>query len=364
MSEQRTYLITGAAGFAAAHLIEHILKTTNDRVIGIDALTYSGTWDRLRDITFRYGPHTDTDGEYMCNGYDHPRFRPLVYDFRGEAEPNLVKELKEVTHVIHMGAESHVDNSIEDPLKFTVSNVVGTVNMLNLARKLPNLELFVYFSTDEVFGPAPMGSFKGFKESDLHSPKNPYAATKSAAEQMVSSFANTYGLPCIITRTMNLYAERQHKEKFIPICISKAIHGGIVQVHATADKKQAGLRTYIHARNMSHGLLHILKEKQYLKVSPQEVESYHLVGEKEVDNLTLALKINELTGHLGELKGIHCKGLTAELVDFHSSRPGHDLRYMLDGSKMAVLGWKPPKTFEDSLRKTIDWTLENQQWLS
>ncbi len=361
----KTILITGAAGFAASHLIESILKETDYKIIGIDSLTYSGTWDRLRDIRIPFNCVTDLEGDLRCSAYDHPRFRPLMYDFRLEAEPNLVKELEDVTHVIHMGAESHVDNSIKDPLKFTMSNVVGTVNMLNLARKLPKLEVFVYFSTDEVFGPCSMDiPFKGFKETDVHNPKNPYASTKSAAEQMVNSFANTYKLPCIITRAMNLFAERQHAEKFIPICIRKSIEGGIVHIHATPDKLRAGVRTYLHARNMSNAILFILKEKPWVGKPVNDVESYNIVGEKEIDNLKLALLISEITGHLGQQKGIYCKGLTAELVDFHSSRSGHDLKYALDGSKLATLGWKPPKTFEDSLRKTIDWTLDNQRWLT
>jgi dTDP-glucose 4,6-dehydratase len=362
----RTYLITGAAGFVGSHMVEHILKNSKDKVIGMDSLTYAGTWDRLRDVKMSDHPHSKS-------AYDCERFIPLAHDFRNPAEPNLIQELKEVTHVIHMGAESHVDHSITDPMRFVQANVVGTTNILNLARKLPKLELFIYFSTDEIFGPAPMlkedNSFSyaqgyyGYKETDTHNPKNPYAATKSAGEQLVTSFANTYDLPCIITRQMNIIGERQHPEKFIPICISTALYGGDINIHATPDKTQAGLRHYIHARNVADAHMFLLNGKH--KLDTKNAESFHIVGEKEVDNLSLAKLINEYVGVLADQKSMVAEGVTNfNMVDFHSSRPGHDLRYALDGSKMKSLGWEPPKTFEESLKKTISWTLDNLRWIN
>lgn len=409
----KTVLITGTAGFVGHHMVEHLLKNTGWNIIGVDALTYAGTWNRLRDVDIerpigdapvkREGEDFNED---LVSAYDHPRFTPLAYDIRQPAEPNLLKELKDVTHVIHMAAESHVDNSIEDPVKFTKTNVEGTVNMLNLARELPNLELFLYFSTDEVFGPAPMEirslpqgespgkgwvmtlddtkgnaytykgglneyysdwKFKGYSEDDKHDPKNPYAASKSAAEMMVVAFANTYKLPCIITRQMNIFGERQHPEKFIPICIRKALYGGDINIHASADKSKAGMRHYIHARNVADAHLHLLNEKPWLRNTgfPREVESYHIVGELEVDNLTLARTINEYTGYIAEELKMVPEGVTNfNMVDFHSSRPGHDLRYALDGSKMKGLGWQPPKTFHQSLKKTIEWSLKNLNWIN
>jgi dTDP-glucose 4,6-dehydratase len=360
--QQRTILVTGAAGFVGHHVVEHLLKNTNDKVIGMDCLTYSGTWDRLRNVDI---------GDVKA--FDHDRFQSMNFDFRQAIEPNLIKELKGVTHVLHMGAESHVDNSIEDPMKFCITNVNGTVNMLNLARELPNLELFVYFSTDEVFGPAEMPMVskgdmlmfnRGFAEMDKHSPKNPYAASKSAAEQFVDAFANTYQLPCIITRQMNIFGERQHPEKFIPLCIKASIDGGHIEVHGTADKTQAGLRHYIHARNVADAHVFLLDKLKDHVFDTRLVESFHIVGEEEVDNMTLAKLLNEFTCHLGELRGTVCQGATFEIVDFHSSRPGHDLRYALHGGKMKSLGWEPPRTFRDSLREVVKWTLENPEWLS
>lgn len=386
---QRTFLITGGCGFAGSHMCEHLLKNTKDKVIVADSLTYSGNMDRLRDV--KLNPELISSGSLL------DAIKLYTWDFRQPAEPNLVKELQDVTHIIHMGAESHVDNSISDPMRFVAANVVGTVNVLNLARELSNLELFVYFSTDEVFGPAPMKIldgplkytksktksdlpevvacgvkvihgdeefqakvFTGYKEKDRHDPKNPYAATKSAGEQMVTSFANTYGLPCVITRTMNIVGERQHPEKFFPLVISRALSGELVQIHATPDKKHAGVRTYIHARNVADAVLHVvnLPDKD-----TKNVEAYHIRGEEELDNLTFAKLIAESVGYEAEQLGMVAEGFNYELVDFHSSRPGHDLRYALDGSKMKALGWEPPKSLRESIRKTVRWYLENPKWL-
>lgn len=341
----RIILLTGAAGFVGHHFVEHILKTTDDTIIGVDALTYAGSLERLRDI--------------QIDPFNHPRFRYLGYDFRQPAGQNLIRELRDVTHILHLGAESHVDHSISDPLRFVESNVIGTTNILNLARGLPNLELFVYFSTDEVFGPVPLdGDMHGHSELDRHNPKNPYAASKSAGEQMVVSFANTYGLPCIITRQMNIFGERQHPEKFIPKVVRSVMDGSVVPIHATPDKTRAGKRHYIHARNVADAHMFLLDKKPWTGTNPRDVESYHIVGEQEVDNLTLARMI---AGNVVELTGAGT--LNHEMVDFHSSRPGHDLRYALDGSKMRDLGWAPPLMFADSLKKTINWSLDRREWL-
>lgn len=353
---KRVFLITGIAGFVGHHFLEHILKNTDDVVVGIDSLTYSGSLDRLRDIEI--------------DPFHHPRFKYLSYDFRQPTGANFAQELQDVTHILHIGAESHVDHSISDPMRFVMANVVGTTNMLELAKMLPKLELFVYFSTDEVFGPAPLPAemdanddWHGYREDDTHNPKNPYAATKSAGEQMVTSFANTYGLPCIITRQMNIFGERQHPEKFIPKVINAVLNDTVVPIHATPDKKQAGMRHYIHARNVAHAHLFLLDKKPWVGSPPRSVPSYHIVGEVEVDNLTLAQTIADTAITAGAAMGLKTHPLRYDMVDFHSARPGHDLRYALNGGKMRELGWAPPKNFHDSLVKTIEWSLNSPRWL-
>lgn len=339
------YLVTGGAGFVGHHVVAELIKS--GAVTIIDSLNYSGSLDRLREIKI----HPDLPNSSTLLD----KVRVINWDLRVEAEPNLIKELQDVTHIIHMAAESHVDSSIEDPMKFVMANVVGTTNILQAARKLPKLEKFLHFSTDEVFGPAPFDE-KGFWEESLHDPKNPYAATKSAAGQMVNAFANTYQLPCIETFTMNVFGERQHKEKFIPKCISAAIDGSYVPIHGTPDKTQAGVRSYIHGSNVAKAVKFLLHE---VEGGTNLVPRFNIVGEEEIDNLSLALIIDEMVGELGPRYGYKPKGLEWEIVDFHSSRPGHDLRYALDGRKLKNMGFKYPSNFQDSLRSTIRWYLEN-----
>ncbi len=243
-----------------------------------------------------------------------------------------------------MGAETHVDRSIDDPTPFVMANVVGTMEMLNFARTQKNLKKFFYFSTDEVFGPAPNG--EAYKEWDRYNSGNPYAAAKAGGEELSLAYGNTYGLPVIITHCMNIFGERQHFEKFIPLVIRKVLAGETVIIHSDSTKKIPGSRYWIHARNVAAAILFLVDKGQ-----PQD--KYNVVGEKEVNNLEMAKFIAKV------LK----KELNYELMDFHSSRPGHDLRYALDGEKMAKMGWTLPLSFEQSLEKSINWFLNSPKWL-
>lgn len=347
-------LITGGAGFVGSHVVEHILKNTDWNIIVLDRLNYASMgYDRLRDIKV----------------FDGNRVRVFSADFTKPIQEGLANEIGPVDYILHMGAESHVDNSITDPEKFVRANVLGTMHVLNFARLQKDLKLFIYFSTDEVFGPAPEGVFH--KEWDRYNAGNPYAATKAGGEELALAFSNTYRLPVIITHTMNVFGERQHPEKFIPLVIRKVLEGETVTIHANKDKTQAGKRHYIHARNVGAALMFLINKWPIFERTPSTynegyygphflnpgfapVDKFNIVGEQEVDNLTLAQKIAEIVG----------KQLSYEMVDFHSSRPGHDLRYALDGTKMRELGWSLPKTFEESLVKTVEWTLENRsKWI-
>jgi dTDP-glucose 4,6-dehydratase len=202
----------------------------------------------------------------------------------------------------------------------------------------------IYFSTDEIFGPAPEG--KAYKEWDRYNSTNPYSASKAGGEELCLAYANTYKTPVIITHTMNVFGERQHPEKFIPMTIRKVLLGEEVIIHSNVDLTRAGSRFYIHARNVANAMMFILHNSLVR-------DKYNIVGEKEVDNLELAQIIARVVG----------KKLKYKMVDFHSSRPGHDLRYALDGTKMGDLGWHIPMEFEKSLEKTIMWTLEHPHWL-
>ena len=320
-------LITGGAGFVGHHFVEHFLKNTDWDMVVVDRLSYSGSLDRLRDI----------------NAFDSRRVLTLTADFTQPIAENLEREIGEVDYIFHLGAETHVDNSITNPVRFVMSNVLGTQHVIDFARRQNNLSRFFYFSTDEVFG----SIAKGFSEvNDPHNPSNPYSATKSGGEMLVKAAINTYGLPAIITRTMNIIGERQHPEKFVPMCINKILKGETVTIHSNADRTKAGSRMYIHARNVADGYMHLIEHGAVGK-------DYHIVGQEEIDNLDLARTIAVILG----------KGLNYEMVDFHSSRPGHDLRYALSPKSMSEVGWSPPKAFRDSLEKTVQWTISNPRWL-
>lgn len=322
-------LVTGGAGFIGHHFVEHLLKTTDWEIIVLDRLNYaSGGFDRLRDI----------------NVFDEKRVHIFTSDFTRPIEAGLSKEIGSVYYIVHIGAETHVDRSIENPEVFVMSNVIGTMRLLDFARKQKNLNKFLYFSTDEVFGPAPEGIF--YKEWDRYNSTNPYSASKAGGEELALAYANTYSLPVFITHTMNVFGERQHPEKFIPMTIRKVLDGEKVLIHSDKDKLRAGSRFWIHARNVAAAIAFLLDKSEIR-------EKYNIVGEREINNLEMANQISRIMG----------KPLDYELIDFHSSRPGHDLRYALDGAKMYNLGWSIPMKFEDSLQKTIKWSLENKKWL-
>jgi dTDP-glucose 4,6-dehydratase len=252
-------------------------------------------------------------------------------------------------------------------MMFFMDNCIGTVNLLNYARAGGLIEggKFLYFSTDEVFGPAPFDSEVGFKEWDRLNPNNPYAAAKAAAEMAVISFANTYKIPCVITNTMNIYGERQSPEKYIPLVINKVLSGEKLLVHANKDKTQAGKRHYLHARNICAATVWVLENGKTLDGSAKQGR-YNIVGEVEMDNLSLAKLVAEITNEwLQEQKtSAPERPLNFELVDFHSSRPGHDLRYALDGAHLHEEGFSYPAAFEESLRKMVYWTLDHaDKWL-
>jgi dTDP-glucose 4,6-dehydratase len=325
----KTLLVTGGCGFIGHHVVEHYIKNTDYNIVVLDKLTYaSNGFDRLRDI----------------NVFDDKRVKIFTCDITNDIADYLLSEIGDVNFIIHLGAETHVDNSIKDPQAFVLANVIGSVKMLEYARKLPHLEKFIYFSTDEVFGPAPQGTF--FEEWSRYNSTNPYSATKAAGEEISLAYANTYKVPVIITHCMNVFGERQHIEKFIPSTIKKILEGDEVIIHSDTLCSQAGSRFYIHARNVADAVDFVIRNGVVR-------DKYNIVGEIEIDNLLMASMIAQRLG----------KVLLYKMVDFHSSRPGHDLRYALNGDKMRSMGWGLPLSFKDSLDKTIDWYINNPKWL-
>ncbi len=339
-------LLTGAAGHVGSHVCEHLLKNTDWDIVVLDRLDYaSNGYDRLRDIEV----------------FDNKRVKIFTHDLQQQILEGLDKEIGHVDYVVHMAAGSHVDNSISDPVPFIRNNIDNTLNLLEFARKRKgDFEKFIYFSTDEVYGPAPEGV--DYKEGDRFDPSNPYSASKAAAECICMAYANTYKMPIMITNGMNILGERQHPEKYFPKIINYILDGKTLSIHANSLKTQAGKRHYIHARNVGDAILFILKNvNEYLNNVDASKGKFNIVGEKELDNLQLAKLVEKsIQKRLGD-------GYTLkyELVDFHSSRPGHDMRYSLSGEKLRKLGWMPPKTIEETIDKMVEWNLmpEHIHWL-
>jgi len=339
----KTILITGGAGFIAHHVVDYFLRNTNLDIITLDRLDYSGNLNRLDDVVASHGAST------------RKRVRTVFHDLKAELNPQTINMIGKVDYIAHLAAQSHVDRSIEYPMEFVLDNVVGTANILEYARKVEGLERFIYFSTDEVFGPAPQGV--DYEENDRYNSTNPYSASKAGAEELVVAYHNTYKLPAIITHTMNVFGERQHPEKFIPMCIKRIRDGETVTIHSNESKTQAGSRHYIHAEDVADALLFLidrpLEDSIIEDFGGAKCHKFNIVGGEELDNLQLAQLIAEGVG----------KELKYEMVDFHSSRPGHDLRYALSGEKMKRMGWKP-QPVRKRLTDVVNWTLENEKWLN
>lgn len=319
-------LLTGGAGFIGHHVVDRILKTTDDEITLIDRLDSSGNLNRLAEI----------------GAVNNPRVRFIYHDLRAPLNDQLLKQIGYQNQILHLAAGTHVDRSIEAPLEFVYDNVVATCNILDAARKL-SPSRFLYFSTDEVFGPAPYGV--KYKENDRYNSGNPYAATKAGGEELAVSFCNTYKLPVLITHTMNVLGKRQHPEKFVPNTIGKIDRGELVTIHADPTRTIPGSRFYIDAGDVADGVLFVMENGEI-------GEKYNIVGQRETDNLEMARLLAAALD----------KPLHYELTDFHSSRPGHDLRYALDGDKLAGMGWYPAP-IEQRLQELVQWTVENRQWL-
>lgn len=320
-------LMTGAAGFIGHHVLQYLMTNYPSwEFVLIDRLDTSGNLNRLAEI-----------------GLPNPQVKVIYHDLRAPFNDQLLKQIGECDFILHLAAATHVDRSIDDPLGFVQNNVVATCNVLQLARRT-GCDLFLNFGTDEVFGPAPAGHH--YKEDDRYRSGNPYAATKAGAEELGVAFHNTYGVPVVTTHTMNVIGERQHPEKFLPMTVGKVLKGEMVLIHADAECRNPGSRFYIHAQDVASAV-----HKLIFQGKPGE--KYNIVGPSEVSNLQLARWVSRALG----------KDLSFKLVDFHSSRPGHDLRYALDGAKMRQLGWACERPIEDEIALVARWYRDHPNWL-
>lgn len=305
-------LVTGAAGFIGSHFLR-VMATRHDwEWVVLDGLRYAA--DPLRLI-------------------DRPTSQWVWHDLRAPLTDSVREEIGEVDYVFHFAAETHVDRSLVDPRPFVESNVLGTFHLLEWCRlSQPRLKMFFYVSTDEVYGPAEPGT--DHDESEPHRPSNPYSATKAAGEDLCFAWNRSMGVPCIITNTMNNIGPDQHPEKFVPMIVRSLKRGEIIPVHGTPDRP--GSRKYLDVADHADAL-------DFLVTHGRRGEKYNIVGAEEVSNLEMVRRLERIMGREARIK----------FVSFHDTRPGHDLRYSLDGAKMARLGWTPPTPLDETLRRIV-----------
>ncbi len=338
-----TVLLTGGCGFIGAHTVEHLLATTDWNIVVLDGLRYASNVHRLTEAA----------------GFDPSRVRVLYHDMRATFSDDLIRDIGDIDYMINMASASHVDRSIEDPVPFIENNVSLALHALEYARKVKPKK-FIQIGTDEIFGPAPDGV--SHKENDPLKPSNPYSASKACQEMIAFAYWRTYGVPVICTRTMNNFGERQHPEKFVPKVIRQVMRGERVTIHAQplhdrADRHnwfdwKSGSRVWLHARNHADALRFILENIEPVKFGDAtDPVRFNIAGEQEISNLAMAQKIARI---------LNDKPLYFEMVDFHGARPGHDLRYSLDGSALRAAGWNQPMTLDQSFEKMVKWVVDNE----
>ncbi len=331
---EKRVLITGGAGFIGSHVIRLFVKKYPKYLIyNLDSLTYAGNLENLKDIesysnyTFIKGDITDE--HFVSEIFDKYRF----------------------TDIIHLAAESHVDRSIEDPLAFVKTNVIGTVVLLNAFRNLwkNNFKdkLFYHISTDEVYGS--LGVSGLFTETTPYDPNSPYSASKASSDHFVRAYGETYMLPYVITNCSNNYGQNQFPEKLIPLFINNILNNKPLPVYGDGNYTRDWLYVKDHAIAIDM-VFH----------NGKVAETYNIGGFNEWKNIDLVkLLCKQMDNRLGKTPGS-----SEKLITFVKDRPGHDLRYAIDANKIKQeLGWSPSVTFEEGLKETIDWYLSNEQWL-
>lgn len=328
-------LITGGAGFIGSHVVRRfVTKYPNYEIYNLDALTYAGNLENIKDIQ------------------DLPNYKFIKGDI---VDADFITDLfkkHQFDGVIHLAAESHVDRSITDPLAFVKTNVIGTMNLLNSAKEIwksnSDGKRFYHVSTDEVYGS--LGAEGLFTETTAYDPNSPYSASKASSDHFVRAYGETYGLPYVITNCSNNYGTHHFPEKLIPLFINNIIQNKPLPVYGNGKYTRDWLFVEDHAVAID---LVFHKGKNH--------ETYNIGGFNEWQNIELVqLLCQQMDEKLGRVAGT-----SAELITYVKDRPGHDLRYAIDASKInKELGWQPSVTFEEGLARTIDWYLSNETWLT
>lgn len=334
IKNQKNILITGGAGFIGSHVVKLFVKKYPEyHIVNLDCLTYAGNLENLKEVE-------------KASNYFFEKVNIL-----DESGLQDVFERHHITDVIHLAAESHVDRSITDPLAFVKTNVIGTVNLLNTAKsywKGYSGHLFYHVSTDEVYGSLDHGGF--FLETTAYDPQSPYSASKASSDHFVRAYANTYKLKTVITNCSNNYGPNQFPEKLIPLCIHNIRNNKPLPVYGKGENIRDWLYVEDHARGIDVVFHH-----------GKEGETYNIGGFNEWKNIDIVLllcrKMDEKLGREA--------GSSEKLITFVKDRAGHDLRYAIDATKIQKeLGWEPSLQFEEGISKTIDWYLENTDWLN
>jgi len=327
-------LITGGAGFIGSHVVRRFVNNYPDyQIFNLDALTYAGNLENISDID------------------QLPNYTFIKGDITDENFINQLFDAQRFDGVVHLAAESHVDRSITDPLAFVRTNVIGTMNLLNAAKSIWKDHFegkrFYHISTDEVYGS--LGAEGLFTETTPYDPNSPYSASKASSDHFVRAYGETYGLPYVITNCSNNYGPNHFPEKLIPLFINNIINNKPLPVYGDGKYTRDWLFVEDHARAID---LVFHKGNNH--------ETYNIGGFNEWQNIDLV----KLLCHLMDGKLNRNNGTSETLITYVKDRPGHDLRYAIDASKIKTeLGWEPSVTFEQGLERTIDWYLTNEEWL-
>ena len=328
-------LITGGAGFIGSNLIHHVIDRPEvERLVNLDCLTYAGHLVNLEGVTH------------------HAKYLFEKVDLRDKSGLLRVVEQYAITHVIHLAAESHVDRSITGPGDFISTNIVGTFNLLETCRAVWNSNFggkrFHHVSTDEVYGS--LGPTGYFTEATPYAPNSPYSASKASSDMLVRAYHHTYGLPVVITNCSNNYGPYQFPEKLIPVVIQSCLARKTIPVYGDG----MNVRDWLYVRDHAEALWQVLHRGN-------NGETYNIGGHNEWANIRIVELICELVDEFAPQLG----GNTRKLITFVKDRPGHDRRYAIDALKLQrELGWVPAHSFEQGIRETVRWYLDNQAWVS